>query len=95
VTPTATVTPTNTPTLTPSPTGTPTQLQLADINGDGVVNIQDYVIIGQYWLQSGPPGVIPADVNRDGVVNVNDYVVIGRYWLQMTGLPTVTPTPTH
>jgi hypothetical protein len=97
---TATSTPTNSATLTSTPsssptaTATPSQLQEADANGDGIVNVEDYVVVGQHWLQTGPPGTIPGDVNRDGVVNIEDYIIIGAHWMETTGLPTATPTAT-
>jgi YVTN family beta-propeller protein len=60
------------------------QLYWADVDGDGVVNVFDIIQIGQHWLQTGPPGWIPADVNRDGVVNIQDIILIGEHWLQST-----------
>jgi hypothetical protein len=79
---------------TPTPTATPLAwLPAADVNGDGVVNVNDVALIGQHWLQSGSPGFIPEDVNGDGVVNVNDVAIIGQHWLQTAPTPTPTPTP--
>jgi YVTN family beta-propeller protein len=60
------------------------QLYWSDVNGDGVVNVNDLVLIGQHWLQTGPPGWISADVDRDGAVNVQDLVTAGQHWQQST-----------
>ena len=44
---------------------------VADVNGDGIVNIQDLVLVsGQF----GKTGEHKADVNGDGVVNILDLV---------------------
>ena len=46
---------------------------VADVNGDGVVNIQDLVLVsGQF----GKTGEHVADVNGDGVVNIQDLVLV-------------------
>ncbi len=47
-----------------------------DVNGDGVVNIVDKVLVRNAFGQGGDPGWIPADVNRDGVVNIIDKVIV-------------------
>ena len=45
----------------------------ADVNGDGIVNIQDLVLVaGQF----GETGKNSADVNGDGVVNIQDLVLV-------------------
>ena len=45
----------------------------ADVNGDGVVNIQDLVSVAS---RLGHAGQNVADVNRDGVVNIQDLVLV-------------------
>ena len=54
--------------------GTEEVLQLvSDVNGDGIVNIQDLVsVAGQF----GKTGKNSADVNGDGVVNIQDLVLV-------------------
>ena len=44
-----------------------------DVNGDGVVNIQDLVAVAAAF---GAAGDTPADVNGDGVVNIQDLVAV-------------------
>ena len=44
-----------------------------DVNGDGVVNIQDLVLVSSRFGQTGQNS---ADVNGDGVVNISDLVLV-------------------
>ena len=44
----------------------------ADVNGDGVVNIQDLVLVSSRLEETGENA---GDVNRDGVVNIQDLVL--------------------
>ena len=44
-----------------------------DINGDGIVNIQDLVLVAG---QLGQTGTNRADVNGDGIVNIQDLVLV-------------------
>ena len=44
-----------------------------DVNGDGVVNIQDLVLVS---ASLGQVGENEADVNADGVVNIQDLVLV-------------------
>ena len=63
--------------LTPSPvTVIPNISEVgvkADVNGDGIVNIQDLVLVSANF---GIRGQHPADVNGDGVVNIQDLVAV-------------------
>ena len=45
----------------------------ADVNGDGVVTVQDLVLVSTNF---GKTGLQSADVNGDGVVNITDLVLI-------------------
>ena len=47
---------------------------VADVNGDGVVNIQDLVLVAGQFGETRED--IPADVNGDGVVNIQDLVFV-------------------
>ena len=49
-----------------------TQLK-GDINGDGIVNIQDLVLVAG---KLGQTGANSADINGDGIVNVQDLVLV-------------------
>lgn len=56
--------------------------KIGDANGDGVVNIQDAVVILQYCvgnLSLNGSLKLAADANRDGVVNIQDAVIVLRY----------------
>ena len=48
-------------------------LLLGDVNGNGVVNIQDLVLVANSF---GKTGKTSADVNGDGVVDITDLVVV-------------------
>ena len=45
----------------------------ADVNGDGVVNVQDLVLVSSRLGQTGQDA---SDVNGDGVVNIQDLVLV-------------------
>ena len=45
----------------------------ADVNEDGIVNIQDLVLVASSFGQTGENA---ADVNGDGIVNVQDLVLV-------------------
>ena len=113
--PTLTPAPANTGTPTPTrPTATATSTRVsqtgdcarADINGDGVVDIQDMASVGLVFGQTGPPGWIPADVVPDGIIDIRDFALIGICWdgdppptqvgnptATNVGQPTATDTP--
>jgi hypothetical protein len=56
-----------------TPTSTPNQLQ-GDINSDGIVNIQDYVLLSNAFGTNNTS----ADINKDGIVNLQDYVILSN-----------------
>jgi len=47
-----------------------------DANGDGVVNVEDLLIVLGQWGTMGPEG----DVNHDGIVNVEDLLMVLANW---------------
>ena len=59
---------------------------VADVNGDGVVNVQDLVLVaGQF----GKTGEHVADVNGDGVVNIQDLVLVAGAFGEGAAAPSV------
>jgi hypothetical protein len=52
---------------------------IADLNGDGVVDLSDLKRIYSDWLQPSP-GV--TDFDGDGIVNLADFALLARYWLE-------------
>ena len=59
---------------------------LGDVNGDGMVNIQDIVLIAASFGESGESN---ADVNGDGEVNIQDLVLIANAIGNAAGAPSV------
>jgi hypothetical protein len=47
-----------------------------DPTGDGVVDVNDLLLIIGHWGQAGGP----ADVNHDGIVNVDDLLIVLEAW---------------
>ena len=45
----------------------------ADVNGDGIVNIQDLVLVASNFGETGDNA---ADVNKDGMINIMDLVLV-------------------
>ncbi|MDE0314738.1 MAG: T9SS type A sorting domain-containing protein [Candidatus Poribacteria bacterium] len=65
--------------------GAPSQRK-EDINGDGVVNIQDLVLVA---AQFGQTGESRADVNEDGVVNIQDLILVAAAFSNASAAPTI------
>ena len=53
-------------------------INTVDVNGDGVVNVQDLVHVAARMGQDVPVGGDPADVNGDGVINIQDLVQVAN-----------------
>ena len=59
-----------------------------DINGDGIVNIQDLVLVAG---RLGQTGTNAADVNGDGVVNIQDLVLVAGALGTSAAAPSLNP----
>ena len=53
---------------------------LGDINGDGTVDVSDYIGVANRILNIGQEGFneLASDVNEDGIIDVSDYLGIGN-----------------
>ena len=59
-----------------------------DVNGDGIVNIQDLVLVAGKLGQAGTNGT---DVNSDGVVNIQDLVLVAGALGNSAAAPSLHP----
>ena len=57
-----------------------------DVNGDGLINIQDLVMVAS---QLGQTGENKADVNGDGFVNIQDLVLVAAAFSNASAAPTI------
>jgi hypothetical protein len=56
---------------------TPFEVRIpGDVTGDGVVNVQDFLLLLAQWGTAGPE----ADINNDGVVSVEDFLILLAHW---------------
>lgn len=78
------------PTETTTVPETPDFTEIADVNGDGKVNILDLMQFAQYI--AGVEGTSGADVNGDGKANILDLMAIAQY---IVGGEEVTTTTTE
>lgn len=62
-------------------------VEMGDINGDGKVDVSDYIGVANHILGNTPEGfdAAAADVNNDGVVDVSDYIGVAN--IILTGSP--------
>jgi hypothetical protein len=53
-----------------------------DINGDGVVSIQDFLFLLQFWgpCPAACPPSCPGDVTGDCVIGINDFLLLLQNW---------------
>ena len=73
--------------IKPTITDTPAQVK-GDVNGDGVVNIQDLVLTARRFGQQGQND---ADMNGDGIVNIQDLVLVARAFGNTGAAPALHP----
>ena len=66
----------------------PAEVILGDINRDGVVNIQDLVIISARFGQTGQNS---ADINGDGLVDIVDLVLVANAFGADAAAPSLNP----
>ena len=66
------INPTSPPTS--PPTSTPVPVLIGDINNDGVVDIEDYVLLS-YAFGTNDPN---ADLNDDDIVDIQDFIIISN-----------------
>ena len=52
--------------------------RLADINGDGVIDLTDLSIFGSDWENTGTLNSPLSDMNSDGVVDLTDFSIIAK-----------------
>ena len=58
-----------------------------DINGDGIVNIQDLTLVAAQIGEAGED--TPADVNGDGVVDIKDLVLVAAAFGEAAAAPAI------
>ena len=69
------------------PASEPVQL-VGDLNADGVVNIQDLVLVASQFGQTEQNA---ADINEDGVVNIQDLVMVAGAFAAVDSAPAAHP----
>ncbi|OHB55594.1 MAG: hypothetical protein A2173_01400 [Planctomycetes bacterium RBG_13_44_8b] len=62
-------------------TGRATEL-IPDFNSDGVVNLKDYSILAQYWLQDESSVDIAPAPQGDQIIDYRDIAVLTEHWLE-------------
>jgi T5SS/PEP-CTERM-associated repeat protein len=54
---------------------------LGDLDGDGVVGIEDFLLLLAAWGPCPtPPAFCPADLDGDGMVGINDFLILLALW---------------
>jgi len=80
---------TATPTAVPTPTPTAAGVR-GDVNGDGIINIVDALLIAQFSVGQTPPNFnsLTADVNCSGAIDIIDALLIAQLSVGLiTGFP--------
>jgi hypothetical protein len=53
---------------------------LGDINGDGIVDINDATLVSVWWRSLSPPAPTNVDINGDGEIDISDATIIAMNW---------------
>ena len=64
-----------------------THVVTRDFNGDGIVNFEDFAVLGLNWQRtdcSEPDNCSGADLDADGHVGISDLKQFAEYWLEKT-----------
>ena len=64
-----------------------THVVTRDFNGDGIVNFEDFAVLGLNWQRtdcSEPDNSSGADLDADGHVGISDLKQFAEYWLEKT-----------
>ncbi|MFH1311778.1 MAG: Ig-like domain-containing protein [Candidatus Eisenbacteria bacterium] len=62
--------------FTPSPT---IEVRSPDINGDCIVNLQDFILFAGYYLTTNPCG----DFDCSGLVDLQDFIIFASHYLHV------------
>ncbi|MBN2442828.1 MAG: cellulase family glycosylhydrolase [Spirochaetales bacterium] len=85
-TPVPTTPPTSAPTVAPTPVTTQVPGgNTGDVNGDGIVDIVDGLLVAQYYVDLNPTdfNVSVADTNCNGSVDIIDALLIAQYYVSL------------
>lgn len=62
----------------------PTEVKYGDVNGDGIIDISDAMLICQIYLGNVAPTDTQkkaAEVNGDGIIDISDAMMVCQYYL--------------
>lgn len=54
-----------------------------DLDSNGVINIQDFILLSNYFNRTGPG--LAADLNSDRVVNIQDFILLSNNFGKTAG----------
>ncbi len=64
-----------------------THVRTRDFNNDGIVNFEDFAVLGSNWHRTGcsePDNCSGTDLDADGYVGISDLWQFAEYWLEKT-----------